>query len=74
MGKGIPITVAHGDGIGPEIMEATLRILEAAGAPLDIERIDIGTDGLKLRFRDKGLAQMVTEVGIITGKGRKVAA
>ncbi|NMC82913.1 MAG: NADP-dependent isocitrate dehydrogenase, partial [Armatimonadetes bacterium] len=42
MGKGIPITVAHGDGIGPEIMEATLRILEAAGAPLDIERIDIG--------------------------------
>lgn len=39
-----------------------------------IERIDIGADGLKLRFRDKGLAQMVTEVGIITGKGRKAAA
>jgi isocitrate dehydrogenase len=27
-----PITVAYGDGIGPEIMQATLRILEAAGA------------------------------------------
>ena len=27
-----PITVAHGDGIGPEIMAATLQILEAAGA------------------------------------------
>ena len=38
----IPITVAHGDGIGPEIMEATLQILEAAGAPLDIETIEIG--------------------------------
>jgi isocitrate dehydrogenase len=36
------ITVAHGDGIGPEIMKATLRILEAAGAKLDIEEIEIG--------------------------------
>ena len=30
-----------------------------------IERMDIGTDGPKLRFRDKGLEQMVTEVGTI---------
>ena len=37
-----PITVAHGDGIGPEIMAATLQILEAAGAALDIETIEIG--------------------------------
>lgn len=37
-----PITVAHGDGIGPEIMSATLRILEAAGAQLAIETIEIG--------------------------------
>ncbi len=37
-----PITVAHGDGIGPEIMEATLKIILAAGAQLDIETIDIG--------------------------------
>src|SRR3982751_2796376 len=37
-----PITVAHGDGIGPEIMNATLQILEAAGAALDIETIEIG--------------------------------
>src|SRR3712207_1864761 len=36
------ITVAYGDGIGPEIMAATLRIIEAAGAELDIERIEIG--------------------------------
>ncbi|MDZ4766540.1 MAG: NADP-dependent isocitrate dehydrogenase [Chloroflexota bacterium] len=38
----IPITVAHGDGIGPEIMTACLRIMEAAGAPLAIETIEIG--------------------------------
>lgn len=37
-----PITVAHGDGIGPEIMAATLEILQAGGAALDIETIDIG--------------------------------
>jgi isocitrate dehydrogenase len=37
-----PITVAHGDGIGPEIMNATLQILDAAGAALDIETIEIG--------------------------------
>ena len=36
------ITVARGDGIGPEIMDATLRILEAAGARLDINEITIG--------------------------------
>lgn len=36
------ITVAHGDGIGPEIMEATLYILKEARAALDIETIEIG--------------------------------
>ncbi len=36
------ITIAHGDGIGPEIMKATLRILEAAGAPLEYDEIEIG--------------------------------
>ncbi len=36
------ITVAHGDGIGPEIMDATLRVLEAARAPLAYDRIVVG--------------------------------
>lgn len=36
------ITVAKGDGIGPEIMDATLRILQAAGAQLEIEEIEVG--------------------------------
>ena len=42
MSKTVPITVAHGDGIGPEIMAATLHILKEAGASLEIETIDIG--------------------------------
>ena len=37
-----PITVAHGDGIGPEIMEATLHIIEAAGAQIEPETIEVG--------------------------------
>lgn len=36
------ITVARGDGIGPEIMDATLSILQAAGARIKPEFIDIG--------------------------------
>ncbi len=42
MAEKTPITVARGDGIGPEIMAATLHILEAAGARIAIEEIDIG--------------------------------
>ena len=42
MAENIPITVAKGDGIGPEIMDATLHILKEAGARLDIEEIEIG--------------------------------
>lgn len=38
----IPVTVAKGDGIGPEIMDATLKILKAAGARIDTEEIEIG--------------------------------
>lgn len=36
------ITVAKGDGIGPEIMEATLNIMFAAGAKINIEEIEVG--------------------------------
>ena len=36
------ITVAYGDGIGPEIMEATLKILQAAKVSISIDTIDIG--------------------------------
>lgn len=56
MSNKIPITVAHGDGIGPEIMAATLHILEEAGAPLDIETIDIG-EKVYLAGNSSGIAQ-----------------
>lgn len=36
------ITIARGDGIGPEIMDATLRILEASGANIETEEIEVG--------------------------------
>lgn len=41
-GGPVPITVAYGDGIGPEIMQASLKVLEAAGAEIAIESIGIG--------------------------------
>src|SRR5450759_720561 len=42
MTQNVPITVAYGDGIGPEIMEATLDSIKAAGARIDIEPIEVG--------------------------------
>jgi isocitrate dehydrogenase len=36
------ITVAKGDGIGPEIMDATLKIIIAAGADISIDEIEVG--------------------------------
>ncbi len=36
------ITVAKGDGIGPEIMDATLKVILAAGAKLEIDEIEVG--------------------------------
>ena len=38
----VPVTVARGDGIGPEIMDATLAVLEAAGARLAVDEVEIG--------------------------------
>jgi len=42
MTQNTPITVAYGDGIGPEIMEATLHIIKEAGARIDIEEVEVG--------------------------------
>jgi len=36
------ITVARGDGIGPEIMKAALHVLKEAGAHLEIHEVEIG--------------------------------
>lgn len=37
-----PITIAYGDGIGPEITAATVKILQAANAAIEPEVIEIG--------------------------------
>ncbi|MCS6789908.1 MAG: NADP-dependent isocitrate dehydrogenase [Bacteroidia bacterium] len=38
----VPIAVAYGDGIGPEIMQACLHILQEAGAEIEPHIIEIG--------------------------------
>lgn len=43
----IRITVARGDGIGPEIMDATLEVLKAAGAKLEYEFVELGESVFK---------------------------
>ena len=56
----VPITVARGDGIGPEIMDACLRILQEAGAALAIDHVKVGeqvylsgnTSGIEPAFWD----------------------
>ncbi|MFN9085508.1 MAG: NADP-dependent isocitrate dehydrogenase [Acidobacteriota bacterium] len=60
MATNTPITVAHGDGIGPEIMEATLHILKEAGARLDIETIEIG-EKVYLRGNSAGIEPSAIE-------------
>ena len=47
------ITIARGDGIGPEIMQAVLHVLKEAGAPLKIHEVEIG--------------EKVYQKGIVTG-------
>ncbi len=60
MANTTPITVAHGDGIGPEIMEAALYILKEAGARLDIETIAIG-EKVYLQGNSAGIDQIAWE-------------
>ena len=50
------ITVAKGDGIGPEIMEATLDIIMAAGAQIEIDEIEVG-EKVYLSGNNAGIAK-----------------
>lgn len=52
--RAIPITVAAGDGIGPEIMASVLSILSAAGAHLDAEFVEVG-EQVYLRGNTSGI-------------------
>jgi len=49
------ITIAYGDGIGPEIMQACLKIMEKAGADLSYDEIRIG-EKLYLGGNSSGIA------------------
>ena len=46
-GKRLPVTLIPGDGIGPEVTDATLAVLEAVGAPFDYETHVAGVAGVK---------------------------
>ena len=41
------VTLIPGDGIGPEVVEATLRVLDAAGAELEWERRQAGVEAME---------------------------
>ena len=80
--QAVKIAVAKGDGIGPEIMEATLKILTAAGAKIEAEFIDVGkevylsgnTSGISSNAWEKIRKYKVLLKGPITtpqGKGYK---
>src|SRR5277367_2171319 len=47
MPQTIPATLIPGDGIGPEIMDAVLKVLAALGAPFEWERQIAGLEGVK---------------------------
>ena len=49
------IAIAYGDGIGPDIMAATLSIMEAAGAQLEYDEVKIGQD-VYLKGEESGMA------------------
>ncbi len=52
----VPITVAYGDGIGPEIMDAVLYILKEVKAPIKIETIEVGEKLYKKNY-SSGIAE-----------------
>ncbi len=47
MSNTIPVTLIPGDGIGPEIVDATLIALDALGAPFEWDRQIAGLGGIK---------------------------
>ena len=55
-GAAVPVTIARGDGIGPEIMDAVLRILDRAGARIAVEEISIG-EKVYLSGRTSGIGE-----------------
>ena len=48
MPRPIPVTLIPGDGIGPEIVDATLAALDALGAPFEWDRQVAGLEGVRV--------------------------
>jgi isocitrate dehydrogenase (NAD+) len=75
----VRVTLIRGDGIGPEVTDAVLAILEAAGAPLEFEEVAVGrkaeeTEGDPLPARAvesirKNRVALKAPVGTPIGKG-----
>lgn len=55
MSEFVPIIVASGDGIGPEIMDVVLRIMKKAEAKIKVESIEVG-EKLYKRHYTSGIA------------------
>jgi isocitrate dehydrogenase len=55
------VTIAKGDGIGPEIMEAVLKIIKKSNAPIDFEEIEIG-EKVYLAGNSSGISDASWEV------------
>ena len=61
MSPRIPATLIAGDGIGPEIVDATVAVLDALGAPFDWDRQIAGLEGVRVAndpLPDATLARM----------------
>lgn len=52
--NGINIAVAHGDGIGKEIMAACLKVFNAANVPLNYHHVEMGKE-VYLRGNSTGM-------------------
>lgn len=68
MGDKRTISIARGDGIGPEITEAVLAVLEAAGAALDYQEVVLGqaaVDAGEPSGLPEAAIQSIQETGIL---------
>ena len=80
----IPATLIPGDGIGPEIIDSTLAVLEALGAPFEWDTQVAGLEGVKaagdpLPAKTRSVARARTTVGptlpsAMRGAGARTAA
>jgi isocitrate dehydrogenase len=62
-----PITVAYGDGIGPEIMDVTLKILKESGAKVRFDVVEVGA-----KLYEKGYSSGISEESWKTIRGNRV--